>query len=296
MRIFRPLLPLVFVAGVCVAEDAGEPTKIRVVTFNVLGCRGFPLESGGPVSFPEVSPDLVRALADRLVEWRADVAILQEAPPESDVREVARLSGMQFAFFPAQTRPNAEWPFGFPGAILSKYPISKIEDRATLLRRPGDERFQRHWGSATITIGSHTLRVQSMHLCADWGGVKRESTRLAELDAVLSQESGDLIGADCNTRPGEAPYQRLTAAGWRDGWIEADAAGDGLTSDARQQIQRIDYLWLAPESAWKAVGAEVLTDLKVTVNGTDLLLSDHCPVALDLVWDPKLQDPKQTPR
>jgi len=257
-----------------------------VVSFNVLGCRGFPLESGGPVSFPEVSPALVQALANRLVHWRADVVILQEAPLETDVREVARLAGMQVAFFPAQSNPNAEWPFGFPGAVLSKYPLSEIEDRARAIRRPGDERFQRHWGSVAVTIGAHTLRVQGMHLCADWGGMKRESTRLAELEALLSSPAGDLIGADCNTRPGEAPWQRLKEAGWRDGWIEAGAAGDGLTSDARNRIQRIDYLWLSPQSGWRAAGAEVLTDLKVTVNGTELFLSDHCPVAMDLVLDP----------
>jgi endonuclease/exonuclease/phosphatase family metal-dependent hydrolase len=258
--------------------------QLRVMTFNVLGCRGFPLESGGPVSFPEVSPALVKALAERLVQWRADVVILQEAPPEADVRQIAKLAGMQAAYFPAQSRPNAEWPFGFPGAVLSKYPLSEIEDRATAIRTPDDERFQRHWGSATVTLGNRTLCVQGMHLCADWGGVKRESTRLSELEAVLTQPAGDLIGADCNTRPGEAPWRRLKEAGWRDAWIEASAPGDGLTSDTRNRIQRIDFLWLAPKSKWRAIRAEVLGDLRVVVDGVELLLSDHHPVAVDLAW------------
>ncbi|HAT09174.1 MAG TPA: hypothetical protein DCS97_00935 [Planctomycetes bacterium] len=256
--------------------------RIRLVTFNILGCRGFPLITGGPVVFPEVSPTLVTALAQRLTAWQADVVILQEAPPEAWVRSLAQQAGLTAAYFPAQAASGREWPFGFPGAVLSRHPLSAIEDRATVLRAPHDERFQRHWGSAEVGIGKQVLRVTGMHLCADWGGVNREATRMAELAALLEAPATDVIGADCNTRPGEAPWLRLREAGWRDGWIEGGGAGNGWSSDARQPMQRIDYLWLSPTSPWQARSAHLLGDLEVTVDDQRMLLSDHLPVLLEL--------------
>jgi endonuclease/exonuclease/phosphatase family metal-dependent hydrolase len=262
------------------------PIHLRVITFNILGCRGFPLAPAGPVVFDQPTPRLLEVLAARLVAWRADVVILQETPPEDAVRTVARLAGMEMAYFPAQAASSSAWPFGFPGAILSRHPLSEVRDLATTVRGQQDARFHRHWGVATVAVPGRPLRVTGTHLCADWGEVFRESTRLAELEAILAAAPTDLIGADCNTRPGEAPWRRLREAGWRDGWIESGAAGDGLTSDTRTRIQRIDYLWLAPATPWRAVGATVITDdLVVEADGQQVLLSDHHPVAVDLVCD-----------
>jgi endonuclease/exonuclease/phosphatase (EEP) superfamily protein YafD len=150
------------------------------------------------------------------------------------------------------------------------------------VRRPGDARFHRHWGTVTVAAAPGPLTISTTHLCADWGGVHRESTRLDEVAALLAAPSGDAIAADCNTRPGEAPWQALRAAGWRDAWLESGAAGDGLTSDTRRRIQRIDYLWLAPGSPWRAVAAEVLADEPIAVRGVEVLLSDHHPLLVEL--------------
>ncbi len=270
-----------------------EPLKknaapvLRVLSFNVLGCRGFSLKPGAPVVFKEVSDELVKALAGKLVEWKMDVVLLQEAPPEASVGEIGRLSGMHTAFFAAQSLPGPEWPFGFPGAVISKYPITQVEDRAAVLRSTQDERFARHWGAATLQVGAQVLRVQCMHLCADWGGVRRESTRLAEVDAFLLSAPGDLVAADCNTRPGEAPWRLLVDAGWKDAWREA-GVGEGLSSDTRRRHQRIDYVWLAPGTPWRVHSIRVLEDLRVTAQGGELLLSDHFPLAAELVYEASL--------
>ncbi len=257
-------------------------TSLHVITFNVLGCRGFPLIPAGPVVFQEVSPVLVATLAQRIKAWNADVVILQEAPPEIWVRSAAQQAGMAAAYFPAQAASGPDWPFGFPGAVLSRHPLSAVEDRAAATRLPRDERFHRHWGAVDLSVGGRILRVTGTHLCADWGGVNREPTRLAEIAALLQAPSTDVIGADCNTRPGEAPWQRLREMGWRDGWLEGGGVGNGWSSDSRQPIQRIDYVWLAPASPWRVRSAQILADLEVTVDGQRMLLSDHHPVMMEL--------------
>ncbi|MFM2092216.1 MAG: hypothetical protein RLZZ127_2705 [Planctomycetota bacterium] len=255
-----------------------SPGELRVVTYNVLGLRGFPARQGGPVAFPEPHPALVTELAGRIAGWRADIVLLQEAPPEAVVRELARQAGMHAAFWSTRGPSGAEWPFGFPGAVLSRFPLTQVQDRAAALRTPADARFHRHWGEATAMTPGGPLRVAGMHLCADWGGVFREEVRLAELEAVSAAPLPDLIAGDFNTRPDAAPWRRMRDAGWRDAWLEAGAAGDGLTSDTRQRIQRIDYLWLAPHCPWRVAAAEVLPDPVLTVDGAEVLLSDHHPV------------------
>lgn len=255
---------------------------IRVLTWNLLGCRGFPRDAGGPVAFPEVQPGLLAALATRLAAWRIDLAILQETPPEAAVREVARQAGMQAAYFPAQVAGGTTWPFGFPGAVLARCPLHDVHDRAAAVRTPGDARFHRHWGTVTAQLAGAPLRLAGTHLCANWGGVDREATRLAELDLLLADEPVELIAGDFNSRPGEAPPARMRAAGWRDAWQEGGGAGDGLTSDTRQRMQRIDYLWLAAQAPWRVRGVQVPDDLLVQMDGGEVLLSDHFPVLAEL--------------
>ena len=260
------------------------PPALRIVTFNVLGCRGFPSEPGQPVVFADVSPGLCAALAERLRAWHADIVLLQEAPPEPFVRDIACRIGMDFAFFATPILPGGDWPFGFPGALLSRHPITDAVDLAAGLRGSRDPRFQRHWGVATITAQGRGIRVATTHLCADWPGHDGGLTRLAEVEAIVGGPPVDLFGADCNTRPGEAPWLRLREAAWRDGWIEAGGEGNGFTSDTRNRIQRIDYVWLAPRCRWRAARAAVLHDMEVRVDGSPMLLSDHHPVAVDLEW------------
>lgn len=262
------------------------PPSIRVVAFNVLGLRGFPLEKGAPIHFSTPSPELVRELAERLLQWDADIILLQEAPPKEVVKELADLCGMHFVFFPTRAKPSPDWPFGFPGALLTKWPLQDAAAWAGESGEVGDDLFQRHWGEATVRIGNHPLRVSGLHLCADWGGVFRESTRLAELEILLRKTRADLIAGDFNMLPESAPWHRLQESGWRDGWLEAEAQGGGLTSDSRNPRNRIDYFWLAPDSPWRFQNAQVLENIRVTVGQDTVFLSDHLPILAELVLQP----------
>lgn len=247
---------------------------LRLLTWNILGCRGFPAIEGGPVAFTAVHPGVIAGVAARLREWEIDVALLQEAPPADDVQALARLAGMQAVCFPAQAASGPDYPFGFPGAVLSRLPPSGAVDLAATVRVPEDHRFHRHWGSAVIATASGPLRVASTHLCADWGGVQREGTRLEEVACLLAGPPVDLIAGDCNAGPDSAPIARLR---------EGHGDGDGDTVDTRCTVgYRIDYVWLAPASPWRVRTARVGDVPRSDIDGVPVLLSDHFPVIIEV--------------
>jgi endonuclease/exonuclease/phosphatase family metal-dependent hydrolase len=279
----RVLAYVAFASAACMFGcQAASEEPVRLVTFNVLGCRGFPAERGGPIAFPEPSSELCDVLAERITAWRADVVVLQEAPPEAVVRQLSERLGMNVAWFPGQVIPGPEWPFGFPGAILSRFEIERTADRASGVRASHDVRFERHWGDVDLNVRGETLRIAGLHLCADWGRVFRESTRLAELEAVLAGPMPDVIAGDLNCVPTQALYGVLRKRGWRDAWIEANGTGAGFTSDTRRLHQRIDYVWLSPQSDWRATAVQVGDDAPTVVAGRSVLLSDHRPVLVEL--------------
>ena len=122
---------------------------------------------------------------------------------------------MQAAYFPAQAASGLEYPFAFPGAVLSRLPLSAAIDHAAAVRSPQDHRFHRPWGGATVATGATPLRVASTHLCSDWGGVMREGTRLEEIACLLAGPPADLIAGDFNAQDLAGPIARMRAAGWR---------------------------------------------------------------------------------
>lgn len=283
------LLSLIFMHSAAAAKDQdvaqdGQESSvgIRVVVWNILGARGFPLVPGGPIVFQEPSPLVIVAMADFLRKTKADLIVLQETPPEKDVRALGRLLGMQAAFFPAQAASGPEWPFGFPGAVLSRYPMKDATPWAGEGLGLARDLFQRHWGEVTIDIDRRPLRVASLHLCADWGGVNREHTRVAEIEAVLKSNCADILAGDFNMTPNSTPWRRLQQAGWRDAWLESQASGEGWTSDTRRRKRRIDYAWIEPGSSWICRKAEVLHGLQVEIDGQPLFLSDHLPLLVIL--------------
>ncbi len=266
------------------ASQATDST-LRLLTWNILGARGCAVGTSGPTVFPDPHPAVIAGIGARLRAWELDLVLLQEAPPEAQLSALAEASGMHAAFFPAQAASGPDYPFGFPGAILAREPLTEVTDRAALIRHPGDPRLERHWGSARHA----GLRFDTVHLCGDWGGVNREAIRQAELAAILTNSDADILAGDCNAVPDSPTYQTLAAASWRDAWSATDATG--LTADARYPTVRIDQCWLSPRLRCHVHSAQVLDHIAESVDGQDILLSDHFPVLVRLrLGAPSLAD------
>ena len=224
-------------------------------------------------------------MAEAFAATGAELIALQEAPAIERVEAIAKRLGFHCWFAPARWKGNERWPGGFPGAILSRYPIADPRDE--LAARPGLDPayFQRHWGSVRVQHPNGPCRIITTHLCADWGGVNRTAMRLAEI-AVLAESLRDqtaerlVIAADSNSAPANAARVALNALGGTD--VVADL-GFPLTAPSIDPSVSIDSLWIF--GPWRARTVRVLADPPYSPDpSTGVALSDHLPVLADLEW------------
>lgn len=253
--------------------------SLRLVTWNVLGARGYPRETGiGMADWPH--PPVVAGITGLLRGLDADAIALQEAPPAETVAGMAESLGCAHAWFSAGGKGSANYPWGFPGAILVRGTIAAARDlRATVPHPPGC--FQRHWGEVEAGLRGTSLRLATTHLCVDWGGVVRETERQGEVAALGPARPGTVIAADWNAQPGSPTMQALDRAGWRNAWDAAPEVTAGTTVPRPPSRRvRLDGFRLGPGLA--ARGIRMLEPEEIRL-GDAGWLSDHLPVVAELV-------------
>lgn len=108
----------------------------------------------------------------------------------------------------------------------------------------------------TVSAGGRPIPVVNTHL-AHGSGAGPAAQRLRQLDPLLAwtlaQAAGGpiILMGDFNHRPDAEEYARIRAAGFRDAWEDAMAAGtargrlDGITKGS----SRIDYIFYIPAGA-----------------------------------------------
>jgi endonuclease/exonuclease/phosphatase family metal-dependent hydrolase len=216
----------------------------------------------------------------------ADVIALQECPARELVVAAADELGMHLAWFPACWPGDAVWVGGFPGAILSRWPLEEARDEVTAHADLDPTLFNRHWGSARVMTPGGPLLVHAYHCCSDFGGEFKESVRCAEIEAVLAAVGEDhaqatvLLG-DHNADPGSAPLALLAAAGFVDAHAAA-GTGDGFSCQAIEPSCRIDQCWLRGCRALRCA-VQGQTPFGRRVDETAPALSDHLPLMVELV-------------
>ena len=93
-------------------------TRLRMLTYNVLGCRGYRREEN-PVTNPgPPRPHLIAEMAEYLRPLDCDIIALQEAPVRADLKRLAKLLNRELVSFSSGWPGNRHWPGGFPGALL----------------------------------------------------------------------------------------------------------------------------------------------------------------------------------
>lgn len=251
---------------------------LRLVTWNVLGARGYPRETGiGLADWPH--PPVVAGIVATLRQLDADAIALQEAPPAEVVAAMAAELGCAHAWFSAGGGGSANYPWGFPGAILVRGTIAAAHDlRATVPHPPGC--FQRHWGEVEAVIHNLPLRFATTHLCCAWGGEDREAERQGEVATLGPARPGMVIAADWNAQPGSPTMQALDRAGWVNAWDAAPACTAGTTVERPPSRRvRLDGFRLGPDLAVR--GIRMLEPEAIRL-GEAGWLSDHLPVLAEL--------------
>jgi endonuclease/exonuclease/phosphatase family metal-dependent hydrolase len=268
------------------AADAPKANSLRVISYNILACTGFPADR--PLAQRAVADkQMPRRLALELALYDPHVVTFSESPSEDLTKEIASLLGMQHVRFPS----GEEWP----GTLLSKFEVLESQNAPYAAgAKPEADLFTRHWGKATLKLPSgQPLIVHSAHLFPFPDPV----VRLREIDAMLAAMRPDLdagrpmlLMGDLNHRPLPPEYARWQAAGWTDTFAIANKnanknlppseQSEGFTYSAVAPKGRIDYIWAAGPLAKQIKSARPLFQGAFRTNPADkesFALSDHLP-------------------
>ena len=261
---------------------APVPPVLRTISYNVLACSGYNGKDGDPAAVSRMTPQIPARIALELALYEPDIVTFQESPKEAVVIEIAKRMDMHYAYFPG----------GFPGTVLSRFPI--VETRNCPLaegERPRDL-FTRHWGKAVLRMDAGDLVVYTAHLYPGRDGDER---RLREVPLMLAAmmediESGRpmILQGDLNHTPMAAEYESLVDAGLQD-CFAAKGTGQPLTIPSTTPRKRIDYIWTHGPLSAALRECRVLFDGAFRTNPDDpksVALSDHIPV-LAVFGDPK---------
>lgn len=265
------------------SDAAGYQRPLRLVSYNILAGRGWSAGERPDTNPGPERPWVMAAMTTALAALEVDVIALQECPTEAEVAAAAQRLGMHHAWFSPRWPGSGPWLGGFPGAILSRWPLAEVRDEVALRPDLTAGRFVRHWGNALVRSPVGDLRVHAYHCCV---GAEHEDVRCDELRSVLSQvragEATALLG-DHNARPGSAPLQLLTAAGFVDAHAVA-GCGEGSTFPAIDPLVRIDYAWVRNG---RVLTSRVVTEPPFgrTDGDPEPTLSDHLPVLVEVALD-----------
>ncbi|MCW2681809.1 MAG: endonuclease/exonuclease/phosphatase [Frankiales bacterium] len=199
-------------------------------------------------------------MASYLAELAPDVALVQEAPrllgSRLANRRLARRAGLVRAVGGASAAGN----------LLLLSPRVRLVE-AYAVRMPRRPRLHRRGVVlGVVELAGARLAVAGTHLDLD-AAARLDSAR--RVRAALPDLHPLVLGADVNEEPGGPAWRALAA-----GLVDA-AADSGPTFPLREPRRRIDVLLVDPRLE--------VADVRVPRPGP---VTDHLPVAVDLVWPP----------
>lgn len=253
-------------------EQNDQIKEIKVISYNVLKCTGWPVER---VPDSSLIPELI---AMELSKYSPDIINFSESPDETVIRHIAKLLNMNYVFF--STAGN------WPGAIITRFEILESANMPLTEGVREEDLFTRHWGSATIKISNNqSLIVHSAHLYPHDNPVS-SSIRQREITEILKTMSSDieknrsiLVIGDLNHTPDMTEYSQWVSAGFTDSFVSA-GKGDGFTVRADTPNKRIDYILAHGPISKKITESRALYEGGFRVDPADtntFALSDHLP-------------------
>jgi len=259
-----------------------DSQHLTTISYNVLACRGYPETDENRDRLIRARERMTTRFALELQLYRPDIVTFQESPSEETVASIAQQLGMNYAYFPGGWPGSAGWPGGFPGTIMSRFPI--VEKNNCPLRegtRP-DDLFTRHWCHAVVDMGKERLSVYSAHLHPSDAAVReREVTEILKvLEPELDTGTPLLFQGDLNHAPDGPEYGRWVEAGLMDTFA-AQGAGVDVSIPSTDPRQRIDYIWVHGPLTKQLIESRILFEGQFRTNPADprsFALSDHIPV------------------
>lgn len=253
------------------------------LSYNVLACRGYPDADTNRHKRSAAQERMAERMAWEIELYQPDLVTFQESPSEEMVARIAKEFGFHHAWFPGGWPGNEGWPGGFPGTIISRFPIKDDTNRPSMDGPHPEELFTRHWCAATLITNDGPLRVFSAHLHPQDEDIRaREITAILEvLTPALASGESLLFQGDLNHRPDGPEYERWVAAGLVDTLAAATGKKDTPTFSSTEPKGRIDYIWAGGPIASRITESRVLFEGAFRTNPDDptsFALSDHVPI------------------
>lgn len=278
-KLMLPLLAIVlfaFMNGmVSCSDDEDGPLVIQVMTHNVLAYAGH------PTTIHKTDSIILNDAVTFYKEMNPDILVIQESPIEEDIELLADALGYNYVFFKRKWTGSTDYPYGFPGAILTKFPITSTFDVQDNRSGIAADLFERYFGIAEIETDKGSIQIAAMHLCADFDRF-REDTRLEELEIVFDTVQKDdtflatFIIGDCNSEPQSGAYKAII----EQGYVDTYAGLDYLTYKVPDLTKRIDYIFMYTNRDISHTPIPVETPFN---ESKELYLSDHRAVMTKFV-------------
>lgn len=254
------------------APAAEAPAALTTITYNVLACRGYPYLDKETPRGKVALDQMPERIAMELALYGPDIVTFQESPGEAVAARIADAMAMKHTWFRG----------GWPGTILSRFPIRDTENYSSTDKSKPGERFTRHACRATLKTDGGDIVLFSAHLHPSDKAVReREVTALlAAMEPEIAAGRPVLFQGDLNHTPDGPEYARWTDAGLVDAALQGGAApGNTIKSD--EPTRRIDYVWAGGPLAHRIRDCRVLFEGAFRTNPADpdsFALSDHLPV------------------
>ncbi len=259
-RLIIYALALTFLAGLGDALLAEQPTRLRVVSYNIHHGEG-----------TDRKLDLPR-IAKVITDAQADIVALQEVDQKTErteqvdqPAELARLTGLNVVF-----GGNLKFQGGWYGnAVLSRFPVSMKNHPLPQLR----EGETRGMIEADIQVPGLPRPLKFLATHFDYRPDEAERIASAELVGKVSQNWGDrpaLLAGDLNALP-DSQTLKILLQDWQ---MANDEPQGTFPSDG--PTRQIDYILLRPAGGWKVIEFRVLDEA---------VASDHRGILAVLEWD-----------
>lgn len=263
-------------------EPPGESVRLRLMTYNVHGCRGM----DGRYS--------VERIARVIARERPDVVCLQELDHRrtrsggvDQAREIAMRLEKEYHFH--SVREAADGLFG--DAILSALPLHLVRAAPLPAIESRLELEPRGVLWVEVDAAGHRVQILNTHLSIS------ERERRLQADALVGPEwLGDprcegplLLAGDFNATSTSYTGRRLSTV-LRDtahGRVRATGEPRPLTWSGRMPVLRIDHVF--------ASGHFEVDRLEVPRTRLTRTASDHLPLVVDLTWHPAAAPAGGTP-
>ena len=283
-RTFLSISALGMMGGLTRRGAAAQQARVRFCTiaYNVLAFRGYPDNEATRARLAADRPTMPERMAEALKVFNPQLITFKEGPSKELTARFAKALGMQHAWFPPGCcEDSAQYPGGFPGAVVTPYSIVEAVSRPSAGAPHPAELFTRHLGRARLVTPFGPLQVISAHFHPREHEIRmREAAAVIALIAQLRESGPVLMQGDLNHTPDTPEYKV-----WLDAGLVDVAAAYGLknapTSSSATPRQRIDYIWATPDLATQATAARVLNAppyLLATDRPDAYALSDHLPV------------------